>query len=254
MSWSGGRRAPALRHDGGESAVSKRHLFRVPDGIDDATAAALPNPALSAWLAILWRSQLIAGESVLILGATGVTGKFAVQLAKLHGAARVVAVGRNKQVIQTLPELGADSVISLDKLDGELKNAFLAETKQKPFDIVLDYLWGQPAEVLLDALTGHDMTAEAHRTRYIQIGEMAGLTISLAAGTLRSTAIEMVGQGSGSVPKEVMAKISTEILPQILKLATQGKLRIDTEQVPLRDVEQAWQRTDLHGKRIVIIP
>jgi len=60
--------------------------FPVPDALDDATAAALPNPGVSALLSLSQRAKLAKGEKVLILGATGVTGKLAVQVAKRLGA------------------------------------------------------------------------------------------------------------------------------------------------------------------------
>jgi NADPH:quinone reductase-like Zn-dependent oxidoreductase len=71
--------------------VSPSHSFPIPDNIDDDIAAAIVNRGLSAWGALAWRAQLTAGETVLILGATGVTGKLAVQTAKLLGAGRVIA-------------------------------------------------------------------------------------------------------------------------------------------------------------------
>ncbi|MEP7285307.1 MAG: zinc-binding dehydrogenase [Chloroflexota bacterium] len=236
-----------------KAIAAKAYLMPIPEGVDDVTAAALPNPAISAWMALTWRGQLKAGQTVFIMGATGVTGKLAIQLAKHFGAGRVVAAGRNSDVLQTLPELGADAVISLAQSDEALKEAFAAEARQHPFDIVLDFLWGHPSEVLLDALTGHSLVAEAHTTRYIEIGEMAGSKIALSAATLRSAGIELYGQGGGSVPSEMMARIP-EVLGELLGLAAAGKIRIDTEAIPLRDIEQAWQRDDLHGKRIVIIP
>jgi NADPH2:quinone reductase len=76
--------------------VSPSHSFPIPDNIDDDIAAAVVNPGLSAWGALAWRAQLTAGETVLILGATGVTGKLAVQTAKLLGAGRVIAAGTNR--------------------------------------------------------------------------------------------------------------------------------------------------------------
>ena len=92
----------------------------IPDGVDDATAAALPNPALSAWLSLVWRAQRELGETVLILGYTGVAGKLAIQIARHLGAGRVVAGGRNEQVLRTLNDLGADATIHLDQSDQEL--------------------------------------------------------------------------------------------------------------------------------------
>jgi NADPH:quinone reductase-like Zn-dependent oxidoreductase len=95
--------------------VSPSHSFPIPDNIDDDIAAAIVNRGLSAWGALAWRAQLTAGETVLILGATGVTGKLAVQTAKLLGAGRVIAAWRNEQVLSTLHDLGADTTIRLDK-------------------------------------------------------------------------------------------------------------------------------------------
>lgn len=237
-----------------KALISKEWCIPVPDTISDAMAAALPNPGLSAWFSLTWRAQIQPGDTVLLLGATGVTGKLAIQLAKHLGAGRIIAAGRNTQVLEMLPGLGADVVLSLAQSDDELKKSLQEEVRKSPVDVVLDYVWGRPAEILLDTLTGHDLEADAHRTRYVQIGEMAGPTISLRAATLRSSTIELYGQGGGSVPREVMAKVPTETLPHLFELVAQGTLHIDTEVVPLSDVTDAWRRRDNGGRRIVLVP
>jgi NADPH2:quinone reductase len=233
-----------------QTIVPEAFCVPVPDGLDDNRAAALPNPALSAWLSLVWRAHLKPGETVLILGATGVAGKLAIQIARHLGAGRVVAAGRNKQILETLPDLGADATIALDLTDAELTTAFIREAFQRRFDIVLDFLWGRPTEVLLHALTGHDVTAENSTLRLVQIGEMAGPTISLPAAALRSAGIEIYGSGGGSIPHAAIF----ETFPQVWALAVSGKLRIDTEPVPLAEIENAWRRSDLSGRRLVIIP
>jgi len=119
-----------------QTVVSRAWCLQIPDGVDDFTAAALPNPALSSWLPLVWRAQLHPGETVLVLGATGVAGKLALQIAKHLGAGRVVAAGRNKQVLETLPDLGADAIIALDQPDQELTAAFVREASHKSFDII----------------------------------------------------------------------------------------------------------------------
>jgi NADPH:quinone reductase-like Zn-dependent oxidoreductase len=232
------------------AVVSRAWCLPIPDGIDDVTAAALPNPALSSWLPLVWRARLKPGETVLILGATGVAGKLAIQIAKHLGAARVVAAGRNKRVLATLPELGADAIIALDQPDQPLTAAFLEEAGRSHFDVVLDYLWGHPTEVLLDALTGHDLKAESTGSRLVEIGEMAGPTISLSGAALRSSGLEVYGSGGGSIPHTAIF----DAFPQIWALAADGTLRIDTEPVALADVERAWRREDVPGRRIVFIP
>ncbi|GHO42000.1 hypothetical protein [Ktedonospora formicarum] len=80
----------------------------LPDSIDDVTAAAMFNPRMSAWFSLSWRAQLTPGETVLVLGATGTSGKMAAQFAKHLGAGKVIALGRNERILRTLPELGAD--------------------------------------------------------------------------------------------------------------------------------------------------
>lgn len=232
------------------AVVSRAWCLPVPETVDDLAAAALPNPAVSAWLALVWRAQLRPGETVLILGATGVAGQLAVQIAKLRGAERVVAAGRNRRVLATLPGLGADATLPLDGTDDELTRAFVREAGSKGFDIVLDYVWGHPTEVLLETLTRHDLKSVASRTRLVQIGEMAGSTIALPAAALRSSGLELYGAGGGSVPHQAIF----EAFPQIWGLAADGRLRIATEPVPLADVERAWQRRDLDGRRLVIVP
>jgi NADPH:quinone reductase-like Zn-dependent oxidoreductase len=232
------------------TVVSRAWCLPIPDGVDDVSAAALPNPALSSWLSLIWRAQLKRGERVLVLGATGVAGKLAVQIAKHLGAGRVVAAGRNEEVLKTLNDLGADATIHLDQPDKELTEAFIREAGHKPFDVIIDYLWGHPTEVLLDALTGHDLKAETTRIRLVEIGEMAGPTIALSAAALRSSGLELYGSGGGSIPHSVIF----DAFPQIWTLAASGKLRIDIEQAPLADVETLWQRQDLPARRLVIIP
>ena len=232
------------------AAVPRAFCVPVPDGVDDATAAALPNPALSSWLPLLWRAKLQPGETVLILGATGVAGRLAIRIAKHLGAGRVVAAGRNERILATLPGLGADATISLARPDEELKAAFVREHERKPFDVVLDYVWGRPTEILLDALTGHDLAAASRPLRLIEIGEMAGATISLSAAALRSSGIEIYGSGGGSVPHEAIF----EAFPKLWALAASGMLPIETEPVPLAEVENAWRRENLAGRRLVIIP
>jgi NADPH2:quinone reductase len=232
------------------TVVSRQWCLPVPEPIDDLTAAALPNPGVSAWLALVWRAKLQPGEKVLVLGATGVAGQLAVQIARHIGAERVVAAGRNRRVLAKLGDLGADATIALDLTDSELTAAFIREIDSKGFDVVIDYVWGHPTEVLVDAITRHDIKAAASRTRLVEIGEMAGPTVALPAAALRSSGLELYGSGGGSVPHQAIF----EAFPKIWALAAEGKLRITTLPVPLADVEAAWQRRDLDGRRVVISP
>ena len=185
-----------------------------------------------------------------ILGATGVTGKLAVQAARHFGAGRIVAAGRNQQVLDSLPQLGADAVIQLGQLDDALAADFAANAGDHGYDIVIDYLWGHPAEVFLSSAGHHDLRTRSGRVRLLQVGDMAGPVISLPAAVLRSAGLEILGAGTGTMPP---MDVVTGMLRGLLELLALGKIRIDIEKVPLSAVSEVWER-DQQGRRPVFIP
>ncbi len=230
------------------TVVTRAFTFLIPDNVSDETAAALPNPGISAWLSLAYRAKLVRGENVLILGATGVTGRLAIKIAKLLGAARVVAAGRNQQALHALHDLGADSTISLVLPATELGEAFVREAGQSGFQVVIDYVWGQPAEAFLTAMTRKEFASIQSETRFVQVGESASPTITLPAAVLRSTALTMMGT-AGIPPRDVLV----EAFQRVMACAASGDLQLETERVPLTEVENAWQR-EQSGRRMVIIP
>jgi NADPH:quinone reductase-like Zn-dependent oxidoreductase len=232
-----------------ERTVAPRAFcFPVPAGIDDDTAAALPNPGVSAWLSLTHRARLAAGETALILGATGVTGQLAVQIAKLLGAKRVIGAGRNERVLGMLRELGADATIQLEQPAESLKEAFAREAGDAGFDVIIDYVWGRPTEALLAAIAKSEFAKVTKETRLVQVGESAGATIALPAAVLRSTALTILGT-AGIPSREVLV----DAMQQVMTRAARGELRVETERVALAKIESAWQRPE-SGRRIVIIP
>ena len=230
------------------TVVPRALTFPVPENVTDETAAALPNPGVSAWLSLAFRAKLAQGENVLILGATGVTGKLAIKIAKILGAARVVAAGRNQEVLNTLHTHGADATIRLDMPEQQLSDAFLREAGQSGFQVVIDYVWGRPAEVFLAAITRKEFAAIKSETRFVQVGESAGPTISLPAAVLRSTALTILGT-AGIPPRDILV----DALQKVMARAASGELPMDTERIPLADIENVWER-DQRGSRLVIIP
>ena len=230
------------------TVVPKAFTFPVPNGVSDEVAAALPNPGVSAWLSLTLRAKLTPGDNVLILGATGVTGKLATRIAKLLGAGRVVAAGRKREVLSTLRELGADAILHLDAPENELSEALVREAGAAGFQVVIDYVWGRPAEAFLNAVTRKEFAAIGSETRYVQVGESAGPTISLPAAVLRSIPLTIMGT-AGIPPRDILVNA----LQQVMARAATGELQIDTVRVPLPEIEDAWQR-DQRGRRFVVIP
>lgn len=147
------------------TVVPRDWCLPVPAGLDDTLAAALPNPGMSAWLSLKQRAGLAPGETALILGATGVAGRIAVQAARHLGAKRVIGAGRNLESLQTAR---VDSMIRLDQPDDEVRKAFAAEVEQG-IDVIIDYLWGRPTELLLEALAKGFRPDRARTTRLVEV-------------------------------------------------------------------------------------
>ncbi len=221
-----------------ERAVVRRGLcVLLPDGVDDVTAAAIGNPGVSSWAALTERAKFVAGESVLVNGATGTSGKLAVQIAKHLGAAKVIATGRNPTALKELPALGADSVISLDDTPERLVARFRDEIRAHRVAVVLDYLWGPPAERIIAAIAGDGGDA-SRRIRYVEIGAMAGRDIALPSAALRSAALEILGSGMGSTSFDRLIACVGALMQAVVPAG----LAIATETAPLRDVAAAWTR------------
>jgi NADPH:quinone reductase-like Zn-dependent oxidoreductase len=205
----------------------------VPEGLDDVTAAALPNPGLSSWAALIDRARLARGETVLVNGATGTSGRLAVQIARHLGAGKIIATGRDAAALQAMKALGADETILLTEDTEALDDAF-KQHFARGIDIVLDYLWGRSAERLL--ITAPKVVKEGVPVRFVQVGHSSGVNITLPATALRSVAVQLMGSGLGSVPLRRIVNVVDELL----HAAAAARFTIDIKPVPLSQVAQAW--------------
>jgi len=233
-----------------EKALATKGMYiTLPDGLDETTAAGIANPGMSSWAALKARAKFAAGESILILGATGIAGKLSVQIAKRLGARRVIAAGRNPQSLEELKALGADAVISLTQDHDALVSAFRNEIAENGVDVVLDYLWGAPAEAVLAAIAQKGLKHLPARIRFIQVGNSAAPTITLNAATLRSSGLEILGSGFGSASMDEIFQAVREFFEVAAKSPFQASLKT----VPLRDVESVWNNPE-RDARIVFQP
>jgi NADPH:quinone reductase-like Zn-dependent oxidoreductase len=221
----------------------------LPEGIPDATAAAIANPAMSSWAALTSRAKFVSGESVLILGATGVAGQLSVQIAKRLGARHIVAAGRNPEALEKLKDLGANQTISLEQEPDAIVSAMRNEIVGPGVDVILDYLWGKPAEYALQAIAQKGLSHAAPRIRFIQIGSSAGKDITLPAAALRSSGVELLGSGFGSASLEQL----NQAIAEFFHTAVKQPFRFDIETAPLKDVETLWNSAE-KGKRLVFQP
>lgn len=222
-----------------KTLVDPRRTVEVPDQLDDVAAAAIANPGMSCWGALVERAHFRPGETVLINGATGSSGTVAVQVAKYLGAKKIIVSGRNAVELDKLRHFGADTVIPFDlRPDNpqgakDFEQALTAEFEHG-LDVVVDYLWGTSARTIIVAIA--KAVEDAHPVRFIQVGESSREPLELPAAALRSSAIQIMGSGMKSIafPKLL------EAVRQTFVIAAQGKLDLETKAVPLSDVAETW--------------
>jgi NADPH:quinone reductase-like Zn-dependent oxidoreductase len=210
----------------------------LPDGTDPVLVAAAMNPVMSSWIALRRRIDFHRGQRVLVLGATGNSGRMAIQVAKRFGAAQVIAAGRNPDRLAALPALGADLVCTFDEL-----------AKAADVDVVLDYVWGAPtARAMTELVTArHDRAAPL---TWIEIGSVAGPSAQIPSAALRAARLHIVGSGIGSVPgRDIVSE-----LPELAAAVAGGGFDVRAQAVPLADVEQAWTATAGTTDRVVFVP
>ncbi|GGP13433.1 zinc-binding alcohol dehydrogenase family protein [Nonomuraea glycinis] len=213
-----------------KSLVASHMMVPVPQNLSSESAAAIGAAGLASWVALSRRAKLRAGETVLVIGATGAAGGMAVQNARHFGASRVIAVGRDET---RLKRLDADVRIALDDDAGK---ALRAEFDQG-VDVVLDFVWGEPASRVLRAATqGRGSRSGEPRLRYVQLGTMAGDEIPVRGDMLRSTGLELIGSGIGSVAVEELLAGAGELLTA----AATAEFDVPFTSLPLRAVADAW--------------
>lgn len=215
------------------TVVPLAQCIALPEGLDDVTAAAIANPGMSAWAALTERAKFAAGETVLVNGATGAAGRLAVQIAKHMGAKKVIATGRNVEALKDLAALGADVTIPLGSMDDAFEEALQGQFSEG-IDVVLDYLWGASAERAI--IAGAKEGREGIPIRFVHIGSVSAQTITLPSAALRSSAIELMGSGIGSVPVPRLLKS----IEELMRVAVSAGLMVATKTFPLSEVETVW--------------
>jgi NADPH2:quinone reductase len=227
--------------------ASQAAVTPIGDDLDDVAAAALGVPVFTALMCLERAQQAGAsldGAHVLVVGATGSVGSIAIQLARLLGAARVVAAGRDGERLERAVALGADATVSLDEEIGadELRSRF-SDAGDGRLDVALDPLWGAPARAAIDALTRDGV--------YVSFGQAASPVAELSGIPLRNRRITLVGHsGAWATPRERQAALA-----RAHDLAAQAgaPLTLDTEELALDEIGSGWERLKQSaGRRLVV--
>ena len=225
----------------GDGAMAERarvelsRAVELPPGVEDAVAGCLGVAGIAAWVPLEHRAQVAAGETVLVLGATGVVGQIAVQAAKLLGAGHVVAAGRDEA---KLAALDADATVRLPATADDLQ-----EAAGGLIDVVIDPLWGEHAATATAAMNMNG--------RLVMLGQAAGQEATFDAGIVRGRALRILGHANAVTPREV----KEAAFRAMCEHAAAGRLKVDHEEIPLDRIAEAWERqaSSPHVK-LVLVP
>jgi NADPH:quinone reductase-like Zn-dependent oxidoreductase len=216
------------------AVAASTDVVALPAGADPALVAALGLSAVAAWQCLTGTGKLTAGETVLVLGAGGVVGQSAVQLARLAGAGRVVACARSAAALERAGRLGADAVVRFEDDDVDALARQLGDT----VDLVLDPVCGIPAAAALRTLRPGG--------RLVNLGSAAGEAFPVPSALLRSRSLRILGYTNN----ELTADERRDALLAVVGHAVAGELTVGCERVPLHEVARAWD----HPGRVVLVP
>ncbi|OSS52051.1 hypothetical protein B5807_03554 [Epicoccum nigrum] len=224
--------------------VEKRDVWKLPDGADPQQVAVLVNAVMSGWMALTARVGIVPGQreawSVAVLGATGVSGQAAVQVAKALGAEKVVAIGKPGEKLERTRELGATATIALSGEGEETDFTAAADV-----DVVLDYLWGDVARVVLPGIIDKRKD-KSQRLSWVEIGALGGDGVEVSGALLRKANLVLMGCGPGSWSfKELGAQ-----MPAMLEGIVEGGMRAEFKVERLEEVESWWG--DSEGPRKLV--
>jgi NADPH:quinone reductase-like Zn-dependent oxidoreductase len=225
------------------AAVPEVDTVPLTQGVGDALAAALGLSSVAAWMALTSRGGLRGGERVLVLGAGGVVGQVAVQVAVALGAAVVIAAARGTDARDRAREHGAAATVDLSTTDVDVLSARMRAACDGPVDLVIDPVCGAAATAALQVLGDHG--------RLVNLGSAGGGTATFASAALRSGTHSILGYTNTSLTPTTRA----DALTSVLRLAAGGRCTVQHQTVPLDDIAGAWQRaSEPSGGRVVVVP
>jgi NADPH2:quinone reductase len=209
----------------------------VPDGLDDAVAPACGIAGIAGWVPVAWRAPIRPGDRVLVLGATGTVGSVALQAARLLGAERVVAAGRDRARLRRALELGADAAVPLegDDLAERLREACGGEGPT----LVVDPLWGEPVSAAAEAA--------APGARIVHVGQSAGPQAAFASAAVRGKRLSILGHSNFALSPDERRQAYLEVAGHVAA----GRITIEVDRSSIDEIATAWTTQERGGKAVV---
>ena len=206
-----------------EYGVRDELTVPIPDGVDDAAALAVLVQGLTGWHVVVSAARVRAGETVAVTAAAGGVGSLAIQIARLQGAARVIAVASTEEKRRLALELGADAAIDSTP-EGFTER--LLEANGAPVDVVLESIGGPIVDRALKAL--------AHGGRLVAYGQASGASNTVRLDDLMDHSIGVIGYWATPHMHDLIGTRRT--IEALLEHVTTGRLRgVEGPSFPLAD-------------------
>lgn len=238
-SWSLGDRVCALLDGGGyadEVAVPATQVMRIPAGVTDVEAAAIPEVAATVYSNLAMVARLTEGHTVLIHGAGGGIGTFAIQWASAIGA-RVITTAGSATKTRAGLDMGAE--VAIDYRNEDFVAATLAATNGVGVDAILD--------VVGSDYLGRNIECLAPDGHLVIIGGStapAPLDLGLLMSKRASVTATMLRARPAHQKAEIIAGVTRDVLP----LFTSGAIRVVVDTVlPMSEAARAHQLLESRG-------
>ena len=210
-----------------ECKTYERMIFPAAAAIDDTSAAGFTIAYHTAYIALVRRARLTAGETLLVHGGAGGTGSAAIQLGKSLGA-RVIATASSADKLAFCRELGADHVI--DYARENFAGAVMKATQGHGADVVFDPVGGATFEKSLNCV--------AHEGRLLPIGFASGRWGAIPPELLAFKNASVIGAMPNGFSREFMLSMHE----QLLKLFADGAIRVVVETIGFDQIGTALQQ------------
>jgi putative PIG3 family NAD(P)H quinone oxidoreductase len=230
--WRVGMRVMALLAGGGQAtrvAVPAGQLLALPENLSALEGGALPEAGLTAWTNLVFEGGLVAGETVLVTGASGGVGSFAAQLARELGG-RVIVAGRDRERLERLRDFGIEELVVEEE-------GLAAQVRQlsggRGVDLVLDLVGGNHlAEHLAALKTGG---------RLVLVGLLAGGSAEVDLGAMLRRRLRIIGSVLRSRSRDEKARLVAGFGAFALPRLRGGRLRPVVGRVlPFEDAAAAY--------------
>ena len=226
--------------------VDKKHCVKISQTLSPDILAAMAITGMSSWAALIDQAKMVPGQTVLINGANGISGRLAIQTAKYLGAGKIIATARRSELFDELIALGADECIQLTEETAPLESS-LKVVFQQGVHIVLDYLWGPSALSIIQSAAKY--SPQGISIQFVQIGSIGGATIPFPASALRSSGLKVMGSGLGSLSIAQMLSAISDLITH----APGAGFQIKTEKIPLSEVSQVWNATSSDVRTVLVM-